>query len=1207
MCSSSARQVGSALDAAHARGLVHRDVKPANILMAKQPGGGEHAYLCDFGLAKHASTVSSLTGDRAIVGTVDYVAPEQIEGRPVDGRVDVYGLGCVAYECLTGEPPFQRGNELASLLAHVNDPVPVPSDRIAELPEAVDAVIARALAKDRDDRFASAGAFVEALDAALAGQQPAPAARVGRAAAVRTFLFADVRGYTSYTRQHGDEAGAALAARFAGVVRDLAPSHEGHLQELRGDEALVVFDSARQALRFALALQARANVDLERPVGIGLDAGEAVPVEEGFRGGALNRAARLCALAKAGEVLASDAVAELAGTAAGVTYGFRRTERLKGFEKPVGVVEIHPTESAPKRELGRRVKARALGPRPRRRLGAYGAAVGAVAVVAIAVMALTGSGSTSPQAKSVVVLELASGSVDESFDAGGEFDRIVTSDDALYGMDFAGGLIARMDPATATITNRHAVPGFKPNQVAPMVAYGSIWAADSRKTQVLRLDPRQPGSPIAIPLPNPTASDEPQSAQGVAVTDDGIWVSYGNPQRIARIDPATNRVVVSRKLDGAALYVGSLLASDGRVLWVVQRDAHLLWRIDPRSGDTLTTGKIGNDTVEDAAVAAGYLWVALETASGVWKVDDRGITIAKVNTGKLPWAVVPVADAVWVSNANGGTVTRIDVATDQTSTSELGHRPLGMAAHGETMFVSLGVSATDARSVITGSQILTTAVIGDPGASMIDPAGEVTTSSDGPALVHTTGAGLMRYVVAPNGSARVVPDIAAARPTVSRDGLSYSFTVRPGFRFSPPSDEVVTAAGMRASIERARAQDDYCAYVLGVIKKIVVAGNRIVFTLNAVTGDLPARLSHPCATAVPVGTPVVPGGTTQPIASAGPYYVDTHVPGQQIVVLRNPNYGGTRAQQLDAIVIGLGYASDEAVEAVERGDVDLVTGELPPTGLIAPGGELERTYGAKAAGEQRYFRVPQTSTRNLTLNFWRGPLRDERLRRAVSLALDRAALAPVFRGTPFATMTPPGIPGAIEPTASDAKPSLARAKALIGSRRVTLDLIHLPDFPEQAQVAQLVRRDLARVGISVRIRTDPEAIRIAHDSTEGIDILLLGWSSDFPDPGDTVVEQTFGLSNIWAKPDGAKDPPWLARAAEARGVTSPARIPTIRAVDRELSRIHVPQAVYSVHLGRPSFVSERVGCLRFLPLLEGLPELAALCLRDENGAEPKTS
>ena len=103
----------SALDAAHARGLVHRDVKPANILLDGRAPRRD-AYLCDFGLAKHASTVSSLTGSRAIVGTVDYLAPEQIEGKPVDGRVDVYALGCVLYECLTGVPPFERGNEIAS-------------------------------------------------------------------------------------------------------------------------------------------------------------------------------------------------------------------------------------------------------------------------------------------------------------------------------------------------------------------------------------------------------------------------------------------------------------------------------------------------------------------------------------------------------------------------------------------------------------------------------------------------------------------------------------------------------------------------------------------------------------------------------------------------------------------------------------------------------------------------------------------------------------------------------------------------------------------------------------------------------------------------------------------------------------------------------------------------------------------------------------
>src|SRR5581483_4480960 len=101
-------QAAGALDAAHAAGLVHRDVKPGNILV-----DGERAFVCDFGLARHVTSVSSLTGDRGFVGTIDYVPPEQIEGLPVDGRADVYSLGCVLYECLTGLRPFERDSELA--------------------------------------------------------------------------------------------------------------------------------------------------------------------------------------------------------------------------------------------------------------------------------------------------------------------------------------------------------------------------------------------------------------------------------------------------------------------------------------------------------------------------------------------------------------------------------------------------------------------------------------------------------------------------------------------------------------------------------------------------------------------------------------------------------------------------------------------------------------------------------------------------------------------------------------------------------------------------------------------------------------------------------------------------------------------------------------------------------------------------------------
>ena len=115
--STSSRRLRSALDAAHAAGLVHRDVKPGNILVREL--GGEQAYLCDFGLARHVSSVSSLTGDRGFVGTIDYVPPEQIEGGPIDGRADVYSLGCVLFECLTGERPFERESELSVVFAHL--------------------------------------------------------------------------------------------------------------------------------------------------------------------------------------------------------------------------------------------------------------------------------------------------------------------------------------------------------------------------------------------------------------------------------------------------------------------------------------------------------------------------------------------------------------------------------------------------------------------------------------------------------------------------------------------------------------------------------------------------------------------------------------------------------------------------------------------------------------------------------------------------------------------------------------------------------------------------------------------------------------------------------------------------------------------------------------------------------------------------------
>ena len=153
-------QVARGLSVAHQRGLIHRDIKPANILTERAGGDGEtvdHAYLADFGLMKHQVSRSGLTDTGQFLGTVDYVAPEQVEGRQTDHRADVYSLGCVLYECLTGSVPYPRESDVAVLFAHVQDTVPRITDLRPDLTSAIDEICARAMAKRPEHRYASAG------------------------------------------------------------------------------------------------------------------------------------------------------------------------------------------------------------------------------------------------------------------------------------------------------------------------------------------------------------------------------------------------------------------------------------------------------------------------------------------------------------------------------------------------------------------------------------------------------------------------------------------------------------------------------------------------------------------------------------------------------------------------------------------------------------------------------------------------------------------------------------------------------------------------------------------------------------------------------------------------------------------------------------------------------------------------------------------
>jgi class 3 adenylate cyclase len=222
-------------------------------------------------------------------------------------------------------------------------------------------------------------------------------------APVRTFLIADIRGYTPFTQQYGDEASARLSAKFSDLVREGAELRGGAMIEVRGDEALVVFDSARQAIRAATDLQkqfaeeTRSDPDLPLRVGIGIDSGEAIALEDGsFRGAALNVAARLCSIAHGGEVLITDGTSHLAGRLPGVTYIDRGRVHLKGIEDPVHVVRAAPEEEkqAPSRS-------RISLPGPKRLGWGLGLGVALIAAAtATAVVYLTGEtkGPESPAA-----------------------------------------------------------------------------------------------------------------------------------------------------------------------------------------------------------------------------------------------------------------------------------------------------------------------------------------------------------------------------------------------------------------------------------------------------------------------------------------------------------------------------------------------------------------------------------------------------------------------------------------------------------------------------------------------------------------------------------------------------------------------------------------------------------------------------------------
>lgn len=265
-------QAASALDAAHARGLVHRDVSPANLLLEPRQSADmpDHVYLSDFGLSKTALSVGGLTAASQFLGTLDYAAPEQIEGRPVDGRTDQYALGCAAFEVLTGTPPFSRPDGAAIMYAHLSEQPPPVSAFRRGLPAAVDQVLGRALAKAAQDRYESCLEFAGALRRALGvGSSQPDQVRPATQVVTPEPPTADRAAATQYEVSTGQQRQPTELAAGAGRARrpTRAEEPDQHLTDPRRPDTQVAPGPRRPAWRSPAVIGAAAVVVLLAAVG----------------------------------------------------------------------------------------------------------------------------------------------------------------------------------------------------------------------------------------------------------------------------------------------------------------------------------------------------------------------------------------------------------------------------------------------------------------------------------------------------------------------------------------------------------------------------------------------------------------------------------------------------------------------------------------------------------------------------------------------------------------------------------------------------------------------------------------------------------------------------------------------------------------------------------------------------------------------------
>jgi outer membrane protein assembly factor BamB len=780
-----------------------------------------------------------------------------------------------------------------------------------------------------------------------------------------------------------------------------------------------------------------------------------------------------------------------------------------------------------------------------------GVAALAAAVAVVAVVAVTGRGGGRAAALAsvlrpdgIAILDARDGHLVTQAPAGGRTGNEATGTTLFaYGSVWAlaeNGTITQVDPETGEVEHRYPLAKAPTGMAA---GRGDVWVVFYDAAVLVRIQPLT-HTTVEVPLPARHRRGPGVGAGGIAIGAGAVWVT--RPGRVERLDPVTGRVVARIALPGAL----SIVVAAGGV-WAASRDAGILSRIDPRT-NRITARVTLPANVCCLASAPNGVFASSEAPGLVTWISRDGRVEGSFH---LPGAAADLAYAagrLWVSGLGSGRLTSIDVASGAQHTYDAGTTVAGVAASGNR--VAFGIN-TDARSMLARVRgpvarvLLPTDLIAD-----IDPA---TPGVNGSApfarfVARATCAGLFTWPdrPAPDG-ATLVPELSRDGGSVSADGLTWTFHVRTGYRFSPPARTAVTARTVADTIERALSPELKPAPAARLLSDVVgvpayrarrashLAGVQarddvVEIRLRRPVPDLPDRLASSVFCVVPDGTPAVSGGVLDPLPAAGPYYVAARAGGVFEVLLRNPAYHGPRPNRFAGF--GFDLASDpvRAIARVRNGSADLVVSAKPGAGLAS---------------------IPLLVTDVLRVS---GALRrNSPLRHAIADALDRRALADVLNGVPADRLLPPALARGAGGPAGARPPRSDRAAGT-----VTVGTCH----GACTTLADEIARELSRAGL--RARTTARRPELALERIEALD----------PDPADFLALAL-----------GRAAPRALATALALSGS---AREAAARAVDVRLTR-----AAVIIPLSNPVTAearSRRLGCVHVDPFEPGT-DLAALC------------